>query len=227
MRLILFGAPGSGKGTQALLLSKRCQLTHLSTGDILRDAVRRGTPAGKLAQPFVHSGQLVPDDLVNEMIADCFRTDPPLRRFVMDGYPRSVTQARFLDEVLQRQKLNIQAVILLEVEDEEIVRRLDGRRVCPNRDCGAAYHLVTRPPKKPGVCDQCGSTLIQRDDDTAETVRKRLKLYHEYNGDMVKFYRDRGLLHSVKGSDEVETIHRNIVRVLTEAGATCLDRYPS
>jgi adenylate kinase len=224
MRLILFGAPGSGKGTQALLLSQRCGLTHLSTGDILRDAVRRQTPAGKKARSFVTGGTLVPDDLVNEMVADCFRTDPP-RRFVLDGYPRTVPQALFLDGVLHPRKLNVEAVILLEVPDADIVRRLSGRRVCPK--CGAAYHLVTRPPRKSGVCDLCGATLVQRDDDTETTVRQRLKLYHEYNGEMVKFYRDRGLLHAVVGTEEVEAIHRNIVQVLSKAGATCPDPYPS
>jgi adenylate kinase len=227
MRLILFGAPGSGKGTQALLLSQRCDLTHLSTGDILRDAVRRQTPAGKRAKGFVAEGKLVPDDVVNEMVADCFRTDPPPRRFVLDGYPRTVPQALFLDAVLQKQELDIQAVIRLDVPDDEIIRRLSGRRVCPNPECGAAYHLMSRPPKKPGICDRCGTKLIQREDDSEETVRKRLKLYHEYSGEMVKFYGDRGLLHAVVGTDEVETIHRNIVRVLSQAGATCQDPYPS
>jgi adenylate kinase len=227
MRLILFGAPGSGKGTQALLLSKRCDLTHLSTGDILRDAVRRRTPAGKQAEAFVRAGKLVPDDLVNEMVADCFRADPPPRRFVLDGYPRTVPQALFLDGVLNKQGLDIQAVVLLEVPDEEIVRRLSGRWVCPNKTCGAAYHLVSRPPKRPGICDLCGTKLVQREDDKEETVRKRLKLYHEYNGEMVKFYLERGLLHPVVGTDDVEVVHRNIVQVLSKAGATCQDPYPS
>ncbi len=221
MRLILFGAPGSGKGTQAVLLSQRCELVHLSTGDILRDAVRRQTPAGKRARQFVHEGKLVPDDLVNEMIADCFRAEPPPRRFVLDGYPRTVPQADFLDGVLLRQGLDIQAVILLEVPDEEIVRRLSGRWVCPNKACGAAYHLVNRPPRLPGICDLCKTPLVQREDDTEVTVRQRLKLYHAYNGDMVKFYRDRGLLHTVNGTDEVAAINRNVIQILEEAGAAC------
>src|SRR5262249_2380885 len=163
--------------------SKRCDLTHLSTGDILRDAVRRQTPAGKRAKAYVSQGKLVPDDLVNEMVADCFRVEPPPCRFVLDGYPRTPTQANFLDGVLTAKALDIHAVILLEVPDEEIVRRLSGRWVCPKD--GAAYHLVSRPPRVPGVCDLCGTTLVQRDDDVESTVRKRLKLYHAYNGDMV------------------------------------------
>jgi adenylate kinase len=221
MRLILFGAPGSGKGTQALLLSKRCNLTHLSTGDILRDAVRRQTPAGQRAKGFVSAGKLVPDDLVNELVADCFLSDPPPRRFVLDGYPRTVPQAKFLGAVLNRQGLDIQAVILLEVPDEEIVRRLSGRRVCPNKTCGAAYHLVFRPPRVPGICDLCGTPLVQREDDAEPTVRERLKLFHTYNNDMEKFYRERGLLFPVVGTDDVETIYRNIVRIAEKAGATC------
>jgi adenylate kinase len=226
MRLILFGAPGSGKGTQALLLSQRCGMTHLSTGDILRDAIRRQTRAGKRAKSFVSQGKLVPDDLVNEMVANCFRTEPP-GRFVLDGYPRTDPQARFLDGVLQASGLDIQAVVLLEVPDEIIIRRLSGRWVCPNRECGAVYHVETRPPKRPGICDLCGSTLIQREDDKEETVRQRLRLYHAYNKEMVQYYRGRGLLHTVVGTDEVETVHRHIVQVLSKVGATCQDPYPS
>jgi adenylate kinase len=145
----------------------------------------------------------------------------------MDGYPRTGSQALFLDEVLRQQKLDIQGVILLEVHDDEIVRRLSGRWVCPKPGCGAAYHVVTRPPKKPGICDLCGSTLVQRDDDVEETVRKRLKLYHAYNTEMVKFYGDRGLLHRVVGTVEVEVIYRDIVQFLAKAGASCQNRYPS
>src|SRR5260370_32004224 len=174
MRLILFGPPGSGKGTQAKLLSKRLNLVHIGTGDILREAIRQNSPLGRLAEPYVVKGQLVPDDLINEVIADRFRRPDRPERFVIDGYPRTVAQAASFDQILRQQFLDLTAALLFQVDDEEIVRRMSGRWSCPK--CKRTYHLVSKPPREPGVCDVCHTRLIQRSDDREATVRERLRL---------------------------------------------------
>src|SRR6266852_4530802 len=150
MRLILIGPPGSGKGTQAKLLGDRLGLVHIATGDILREAIRLGTAAGRKAEPFVNNGKLVPDDLVNELVADRFRRPDRPERFVLDGYPRTLAQAASFDQVLRQQFLDLTAVLVFRVRDEEIVRRLSGRWTCPN--CKATYHTVHKPPRTAGVC---------------------------------------------------------------------------
>jgi len=214
MRLILLGPPGSGKGTQAKLLSQRLGLAHVGTGDMLRDAIRHGTPAGRRAQPFVDAGRLVPDDLVNQIIADYFgRPDRP-EHFVMDGYPRTLPQAMSFEQVLRQHFLDLDAVVWLQVSDEEIVRRISGRWTCSNSACGASYHTTFKPPKVPGVCDVCQSPLVQREDDKPETVRRRLQVFHASQDELLEHYRKLGLLKEVPGSGDVETIYANIVRVL-------------
>jgi adenylate kinase len=214
MRLILLGPPGSGKGTQAQLLTKRLQLEHVGTGDILREAIRNETPAGKRAKPYVHSGQLVPDDLVNDLVADRFRREDGPKRFVMDGYPRTLAQAQAFAAVLDEQKLDLNAVILLNVDDAEIIRRLSGRWSCPEPGCKATYHTVSNPPRVPGICDRCGTRLVQRDDDREETVTQRLRVYHEDTEELVPYYRQRGLIREVAGHGDIEEIYANILRVL-------------
>ena len=215
MRLILVGPPGSGKGTQAKLLTDRLGLVHIGTGDILREAVRRGTGAGRLAEPFVKSGKLVPDDLVNELVADRFRRDDRPERFVMDGYPRTLAQAASFDQVLRQQFLNLDAVILLDVDDEEIVRRISGRWSCPEPSCLATYHTTMKPPQKPGICDLCGSELKQRDDDREDTVRCRLEVYRRNTMELIPHYRAQKLLHEVRGQGEIEAIYNEIVKALS------------
>src|SRR5437667_10583704 len=153
MRLILIGPPGSGKGTRATLRGDCLGLVHIATGDILREAIRLGTAAGRKAEPFVNNGKLVPDDLVNELVADRFRRDDRPERFVMDGYPRTLAQAASFDQVLRQQFMDLSAVIVLLVSDEEILRRLGGRWICPKTDCKASYHVRTKPPRVPGICD--------------------------------------------------------------------------
>lgn len=224
MRLILSGPPGSGKGTQAQLLSKRLSLEHVGTGDILRQAIRLGTPAGQRAKPFVQSGGLVPDALVNDLVADRFRRDRP-ERFAMDGYPRTLAQAKVFDQVLADQHLDLDAVVSLLVDDAEIVRRLSGRWSCPKEGCKATYHTVSNPPKVAGVCDRCGTKLVQRDDDNEETVKQRLKVYHGNTKELIPYYRSRGLLREVAGHGNIEEIYANILRVLNcQAGSACSDR---
>jgi len=220
MRVILLGSPGSGKGTQAKLLSQRLNLVHVGTGDILREAVRLGTPPGRQAEPYVNKGLLVPDALVNDLVADRFaRVDRP-ERFVMDGYPRTLAQAASFDQVLRQQFLDLEAVVLLAVNDEKVVTRLSGRWVCPI--CKTPYHLVSNPPKVAGKCDRSCGPLIQRADDREETVRERLRVYHENTAGLIDHYRSHGLLKEVTGEGNIEDIYGKIVHVLNhQAGPSC------
>jgi adenylate kinase len=211
-RLILIGPPGSGKGTQAKLLSERLHLAHIATGDILNEARRQKTPLGKIADVYMTSGQLVPDDLVNELVADCFRQENRPERFILDGYPRTVAQAASFDQVLRQQFLNLTAVVVLQVDDEEIVRRILNRRVCSR--CNRPYHLISNPPKVPGVCDDDHGKLIQRPDDREEVVRKRLQVYHENTEGLIPHYQRQGLIREVRGVGDIEQIYANILQVL-------------
>jgi adenylate kinase len=214
MRLILLGPPGSGKGTQAKLLSQRQQLEHIGTGDLLRAAIRQNTPLGARARPFVESGKLVPDELVNELVAERFtRADRP-GRFVMDGYPRTLAQAVYFDKVLASYSLGLDKVLLLDLPDEEIVRRLSGRWSCPKQGCLATYHTVSNPPKVPGVCDNCGTKLIQRADDKEETVRARLGVYHKDTVELIPYYRARGLLREVPARGPIEQVYADLQKAL-------------
>ncbi len=215
MRLILIGPPGSGKGTQAKLLSERQGLVHFSTGDILRDAVAHQTPDGMRAKVFMHAGQLVPDELVNDIVRARFRGPNKPQKFVMDGYPRTHVQAIAFDAVLANEALGLNAVVFLNVADEEIVRRLSGRRSCPNASCKAIYHVITQPPKVDGVCDKCQSPLTQRDDDKAETILNRLDVFHALHDEILRHYQKQGLLVEVQGRGDVEAIYANIVKTLT------------
>jgi adenylate kinase len=219
MRLILLGPPGSGKGTQAKLLSTRLALTHLATGDILRDAIQRRSEVGVKAEPFVTSGQLVPDDVVNELVAELFRRDDRPERFVLDGYPRTLAQAASFDQVLLQQYLALNAVVLLRVDDTEIIERNSKRLTCPS--CKATYHETKRPPRQKGVCDACGTALVQREDDKEETIRRRLEVYRCNVAEMIPHYRATGLLREVSGEGDVEQIHASIVRAL---GADAIPR---
>jgi adenylate kinase len=222
MRLILLGPPGSGKGTQAKLLCEELRLAHIGTGDILRDAIRRLTPLGKKAKPYVDSGRLVPDELVNELMAERFRRDDRPQRFVMDGYPRTVAQAVAFDAVLRQQHLNLTAVLRLLVDDEEIVARLSGRWSCPYPGCQRTYHTTHNPPKRAGYCDADNTLLVQREDDKEETIRRRLQVYHANTEQLVSHYRAQGLLREVNGQGPIEEIHQHITQVLRlQAGPSC------
>jgi adenylate kinase len=214
MRLILLGPPGCGKGTQAQLLSRRHRLEHIGTGDLLREAMRQNTAVGVRARPFVDEGKLVPDEVVNDLIAERFRRPDRPDRFVLDGYPRTVAQARALDGVLRGQGLDLTAVVLLEVPDEEIVRRLSGRWSCPKPSCKATYHTEHKPPRKPGICDDCGTALVQREDDREETVKARLIVYHKNTVELIPYYRAQGLLRAVSGVGGIEEVYGNIMQVL-------------
>jgi adenylate kinase len=214
MRLILIGPPGSGKGTQAKLLSQRRGLLHFSTGDILREAVENDTPEGRKAKPFMANGQLVPDQVVNDIVHDRFRGPDKPRKFVLDGYPRTLAQALTLDTVLAEQALGLSAVVFLNVDDEEIVRRLGNRWTCPNPACQAVYHAVFKPPKRASQCDVCQTALIQREDDKPATIRKRLQVFHDCHDDIVRHYQQQDLLIEVTGRGAIETIYADIVKSL-------------
>jgi adenylate kinase len=222
MRLILLGPPGCGKGTQAKLLCERNNLEHIGTGDILREAIRTNTPAGRRAHPFVEKGLLVPDDLVNDVIAERFHRGDPPERFVMDGYPRTLSQASAFDLVLRQHFLDLTGVILLQVADEEIISRVNKRWSCPKPGCKATYHTESKPPKVAGICDYCGTKLVQREDDRPETVRKRLIVYHGNTEALVGHYRAQGLLHEVAGHGPIEEVYANILKTLNrQAGPKC------
>jgi adenylate kinase len=214
MRLIFIGPPGSGKGTQAKLLSQRQGLTHIATGDILREAKLNGTPEGRRAASYLDAGKLVPNALVNNMVNARFRGPEGLTRFIMDGYPRNVAQAKAFDRVLRERDLDLDAVIFLGVDDSDIIRRVSARWSCPK--CQATYNTLSKPPRQPGVCDECGTVLVQREDDKPETVRRRLDVYHASADKLLEHYRRQGLVIDVPGEGEIEAIHQKITEALTK-----------
>ncbi len=212
MRLVLVGPPGSGKGTQAKLLTDRLGLCYIGTGDILRDAIRRDTDSGKLADPYIRDGNLVPDTVVNDLVAERFEADSAPANIVLDGYPRTLAQAIAFDELTVRLGIELDAVLNFQVADEEVVRRMSGRRICANPQCNAPYHVTARPPRSVDVCDRCASPLIVRADDKEETVRARLRVFHRNTDSLVEHYSRRGLLRNVCTTGEVEEIYNNIIK---------------
>lgn len=214
MRLVLVGPPGSGKGTQAELLVRRLGLAYIGTGAILRDAIARKTPTGVLVEPLIRQGLLVPDTVVNEVVAELFRRQDRPESFVMDGYPRTYAQAVSFDALLTQQHLMLDAVVNLTISDDEVVRRISSRRCCANKDCGVCFNVAFRPPKATDVCDRCGGPLVLRDDDREETVRRRLAEFHKNTDQLIEHYRAKGLLREVPATDPVETIYANVVKQL-------------
>jgi adenylate kinase len=202
------GPPGGGKGTQAERLRDHLSVPHVSTGDILRAAVKDGTPVGRRAKEFVDSGQLVPDDVMGELIVERLGKDDAKTGFLLDGFPRSVEQVHILDDVVSKLGVRLDKAFILVAPESEIVRRLTGRRTCPK--CGSVYHVESRPPKAAGVCDSCGSALVQRPDDTEEVIRKRLEVYKSQTVPVAAAYRERGMLEEIDGTGDPETVFRRI-----------------
>jgi len=212
LRLIIFGAPGAGKGTQAQLLSSRLGIPQVATGDILREAVKKGTELGRLAKQYMDRGELVPDEVVIGIVEERLKQPDCSKGFILDGFPRTIKQAEALDRILAKLGVKLDAVINLEVDEEEVVKRITNRRTC--RNCGAVYHLIFNPPKNDEVCDKCGGPLYQRDDDKEETVRNRLRVYREQTQPLLKFYEERGLLKNVNGNLSIEEVFKEILSAL-------------
>jgi adenylate kinase len=208
VNLVLLGPPGAGKGTQADRLRKDFDLPYYSTGIILRDAVEAQSELGRKAKEYMDSGDLVPDELICEVIAERFDSGDADNGFLLDGFPRTVGQAEMLDELLDSRGRELTAVLLIEAPDDEVVRRLSGRRTCAKGQ--HVYHVEFDPPKHEGVCDQDGSRLIQRDDDKPDTVRKRLAVYHEQTEPLVKWYEDQGVLRRFDGTRSPDEVHDRI-----------------
>lgn len=208
MKLMFLGAPGAGKGTQAEIVSKNHSIPTISTGALLRTAMKEGTELGLKAKAFISAGELVPDDVVIGIIKDRLGEDDCKNGFILDGFPRTVPQAKALEDM----KIEMDLVISIEVSDESIIKRMGGRRLCS--ECGASYHTEHIPPKKEGVCDTCGGALMIRDDDKPETVISRLEVYHKQTEPLKEFYSERGKLVLVNGSDTIENITAEIEKKL-------------
>ena len=213
MRMIIVGAPGVGKGTQAKRIAADMKIPHIATGDILRDAIRQGTPVGLKAKAFVESGGLVPDEVVVGIIEERFARGDTSGGWILDGFPRTSPQAQSLETLLTRLSQPLQAVVLLECPDSAILERITGRRSCPK--CGAPYHVRYQKPRKEGVCDQDGTALVQREDDTEAKVARRLQKYHAETAAVVPFYEKKGLVRRVDASKSPDEVYRAVSAVLS------------
>ena len=214
MKLILLGAPGAGKGTQAEIICERLGIPAISTGNIIREALRNGTEMGLRAKSYMESGALVPDDVVIGIIKERLAADDCKNGFVLDGFPRTIPQAEALDAALKKISQTMDYAIDVDVPDENIVKRMGGRRACLN--CGATYHIVFNPTKVEGKCDACGAETVLRDDDKPETVQKRLSVYHEQTQPLIDYYKAQGILKSVDGTKPMDEVFADIVAILGE-----------
>ena len=212
MKIIMLGAPGAGKGSQAKKIAAKYGIPHISTGDIFRANIKSGTELGKKAKVFMDQGLLVPDELVVDLVIDRFKNPDCEKGYVLDGFPRTIPQAKALDEALQVNNDAIELAIDVDVPDSIIIKRMAGRRACIN--CGATYHVVTVAPKKENICDICGSELVLREDDKPETVTKRLMVYHEQTQPLIDYYQSKGLLLSVDGVKDIDVVFDEIVQAL-------------
>ena len=208
MNIIMLGAPGAGKGTQAAVLCEKLNIPTISTGNLIREALKNGTEMGLKAKSFMDAGQLVPDEVVIGIVRDRLQEDDCKNGYILDGFPRTIPQAEALDEM----GANIDVVIDIEVKDEVIVNRLSGRRVCEN--CGRPYHIVSLKPAVDGVCDDCGGALVQRKDDSIETIKNRLDIYHKETEPLVKYYEAQGKLKVVEGKDTVAATTDEVFKVI-------------
>lgn len=214
MVILFLGAPGAGKGTQASLISKKLGIPHISTGDIFREAVSKGTELGKKAKEYMDRGELVPDEIVIGIVKERILQEDCKNGFVLDGFPRTVAQAEALDSVLKEMGKKIDWVFNVVVSEDEVVKRLSGRRTCKN--CGAVYHIVYNPPAKDNVCDACGGELYQRDDDREETVRNRIQVYAEKTAPLIDYYKSKGVLVDINGELSVEEVTKEIEKYLAQ-----------
>ena len=212
LKIIMLGAPGAGKGTQAKKIAAKYSIPHISTGDIFRANIKNNTELGQKAKTYMDKGELVPDELVVDLIMDRFKEPDCANGYVLDGFPRTIPQAEALDKALNAQKESVDYAINVEVPDENIINRMSGRRACVG--CGATYHIQFNPTKVEGVCDVCGDKLILRDDDKPETVKNRLSVYHEQTQPLIDYYAKKNILAEVDGTKDMEDVFNAIVEIL-------------
>ena len=212
MKIVMLGAPGAGKGTQADKIAEKYNIPHISTGDIFRSNIKAGTELGKKANSFIDQGLLVPDEVTIGMLLDRIHEADCENGYILDGFPRTIPQAESLTAALKENGEAIDFALDVEVPDANIVNRMAGRRACLK--CGATYHTEFAAPKKEGICDKCGSELVLRDDDKPETVQKRLEVYHEQTHPLIDYYKKKGVLHAIDGTLSMETVFKNIVDIL-------------
>ncbi|MBO4799584.1 MAG: adenylate kinase [Lachnospiraceae bacterium] len=212
MKIIMLGAPGAGKGTQAKMIADKYGVPHISTGDIFRANIKEGTELGKKAKTYMDKGLLVPDELVVDLVVDRVKNPDCEKGYVLDGFPRTIPQAECLDKALAEMNDSMDYAINIDVPDENIITRMGGRRACVG--CGATYHVVNIPPKKEGICDRCGGELILRDDDKPETVKKRLDVYHEQTQPLIDYYTKKGIIKDVDGTQQMDDVFNAIVKIL-------------
>lgn len=212
MRLVLLGAPGAGKGTQAKILVEKYGIPQISTGDLLRAAVAAGTALGKEAKSYMDRGELVPDSVVLGMVEERLRQDDCKKGFILDGFPRNTKQAEALDSMLSSLNMPLTAALSVDVPFDELMKRLTGRRTC--KACGQMYNIYFSPPKKEGVCDKCGGELFQRDDDKEETIKKRLEVYSAQTAPLIDYYNKKGILKSVQGTGSIDEIFKKVCEAL-------------
>ena len=212
MKIIMLGAPGAGKGTQAKKIAEKYQIPHISTGDIFRANIKGGTELGMKAKTFMDQGMLVPDEITIGMLMDRIGQEDCINGYVLDGFPRTIPQAESLTKALAERGEKVDYEINVDVPDENIINRMSGRRACLS--CGATYHIVHIPTKVEGVCDKCGAELVLRDDDKPETVKKRLDVYHEQTQPLIDYYTDKGVLNEVDGTKDMDEVFSAIVDIL-------------
>lgn len=211
MNIILLGPPGSGKGTQAKKISDYCSIPHISTGDILRDNVSSKTELGLKAKSYMDDGKLVPDDILIEIIKERLSHQDCSDGFLLDGFPRTIPQANALKEILKNLKKTLDYVLNLDVDDEELIKRLSGRRVC---SCGASYHIIFNPPKKQDICDLCGKKLYQREDDKEAAIRIRLDVYKKQTQPLIEFYENKNCLYFINGKKDISHVFEDIIKII-------------
>lgn len=212
MKIIMLGAPGAGKGTHAKKITEKFGIPAISTGDIFRENIKNGTELGKKAKEYMDAGNLVPDELVCDLVVDRLKQDDCKNGYILDGFPRTIPQAEALTAALARNDDAIDYALEIFIEDQAIIDRMSGRRVC--KSCGATYHVVNIPPKTEGVCDECDGELIVRDDDAPETVKKRLDVYHEQTAPLIDYYKKQGILKVIDGSKGLDTCFEEICGIL-------------
>ena len=212
MKIIMLGAPGAGKGTQAKKIADVCNIPHISTGDIFRANIKQGTELGKKAKTYMDAGDLVPDELVCDLVVDRIQQDDCTKGFILDGFPRTIPQAEALTNALNAIEQKMEYALNIDVPDENIIHRMAGRRACVG--CGATYHVEFNPTKKEGICDVCGEELILRDDDKPETVKNRLNVYHEQTKPLIEYYNKENITHTIDGTQTMDEVFNDIRKIL-------------